>query len=246
MYRIVQLYERYADLPHFYAALVIGFIVAVAIFNFLVLPLHNYVKYTLINYFGDVTGVRDGMRSMNPRYNLHLVGILLSVFLNMGFAAPSYFDTHEFKKPRLYSFIIAISGVLTYLCCFGVTYFGCASLMENRVMDLGLDSFWTVNNNFGGYVYYAFYAMLNYLSVACISSALLNLIPAFPLDMGDALYEWFPLNWQDALRNSEIIISFAIFVISFFFLAQSGGVISNLSSSIMDIYDAVVRVLYGI
>jgi len=245
LYRIVQLYEAYTDLPHFYVALVIGFILSSVIFNFLINPLHNYVKYTLINRFGDVTGVRDGLRSINPRYNLHLVGVLLSLFLNMGFAAPSYFDTHEFKKPRLYSFVIAISGVLTYLCCFGVVYFSCASLMQNNVLDLGLNSFWTVNNNFGGYAYYAVYAMLHYLAICCLNSALLNLIPAFPLDMGDALYEWFPLNWQDALRNSELIISFVIFVISFFLLGQTGGVISNTSSSIMDIFDSAVRVLYG-
>ncbi len=245
MYRIVQLSGKYEGFSQFYVALIIGAVLSIAVFTLLVNPLHNFVKYTLINKFGDRTAVKDGFRSIKPKYNVHFVGLLMTILLNMGFSAPSYFDTKDFKRPRLQAFIVSISGVFSYLFCFGVFYFIYSTLKINNVYDIASPTFLADNNNTGGYIYYAFYSMIYYLAITCVYSALLNLIPVFPLDMGDALYDWLPLNWQDALRNNELFLSLGIFVVSFVFLGKSGGLIPNFATTIMNSVYSIFSSLYG-
>lgn len=241
MYRIIQKASTYSDSPKTYAALIIGALLAILVFNFVIVPLHNCVKYFFIKRFGDCTAIEDGLCTMRPKPNIHVVGLLTSFLVNIGFANPAYFDTDEFRRPKLYSFIVSLSGVCTYFVSFFLFYFVYAVLKVNNVLGMSSLNFMSENESLMGYIYYTFFVMVYYLALTCIYSAIFNLIPVFPLDMGDALYVHLPLNWQDALRNNEVFVSLGLFIIAFLYLGKTGGLVQVLAKSVSSNYMSVLN-----
>ena len=243
MYRIIQLSGNYSDYPKTYATLIIGALLAVAIFNFVIVPFHNCVKYFFIKLFGDETAIHDGYLTMRPKTNIHVVGLVTSVMLNIGFSAPAYFDTEEFRKPGLGSFVIGLSGVFTYGVCFLISFFTYVMLTLNNSFGMTTVNFKSESIGFGGYLYFSFIVIMYYIAITCLYSAIINLIPVFPLDMGDALYEHLPLNWQDALRNNELFVCLGIFIVCFLYLGSANGIIPTISKGIMNNCRDVIELL---
>jgi len=248
MYRMIQRAGNFAEYNNMggFASLIIGVLFSLLLFNAFVVPLHNYIKYTLIHRFGDVTGVRDGLRTMNPIKNVHFVGLLMSLTLTIGFSAPTYYDTMEFKRPRLYSFLVSMSGILCYLFCFGF-FFSIYSLLNVfNLFGISRLGYSVALSGAFEYIYYVAFITIYYLAASCLLAGLFNLLPLFPLDMGDALYAFLPLNWQDALRNNELLISLGLFVSGFLSFGKTGGFLINLSSDVMSFCLRGVRYLVGI
>lgn len=244
MYRVIRNTSQFSEYPGFLVSTIIGCLVAIAIFVLVVNPLHNYVKYSLIGAYGDKTAIKDGFRSMNPRDNNHIVGLLMALVLNIGFAAPSYYDTEHFKRPKLQALTISLSGIATYFACFFVSYFAYSTLKLNNVFGVATATFQIDHADTSGYIFYFVYMLMYFLSITCLFSAIINLLPVFPLDMGDSLYEFLPLNWQDALRNNEIFVSLGIFILTFLALGSADGIIVRIGTSVMDKCFSVFRLIY--
>ena len=245
MYRIIQRASEYADYPKAFATLVIGFLLAIAVFNLVIVPFHNYVKYYLIRKFGDYSAMHDGLCTMRPRPNIHIVGLFTSLVLNVGFAAPAYIDTDHFRKPKTYTCIVSLAGVLTYVACFVVSFFIYASLNVNDVFDVSVVTLHRNDCSLFQYIYNTFFVMIYFIAQTCLYSAIFNLIPAFPLDMGDALYVFMPVNWQDNLRNNDLAISLALFVFAFLYLCPATGIIPKMGVPIMENYMNLIGAMFG-
>ena len=233
MYKIIQNLSEYTDSPRHLISLLAGVLLAAAMFNLVVVPVHNRIKYFFIKIFGDYTPFREGDVTMSPRTNVHIVGLVSSLIINIGFAAPTYYDDEKFKYPRLYTLIISLSGILTYFLFFAVAFFIYSVLGLSNLFGISSLKLETLDAGVLGCVYYAFFVMTYYLAITCIYSAIFNLIPLYPLDMGDVLYLFIPLNWSDALRNNELMVSLGLFVIAFLWLGTSKGFIVKQARVIM-------------
>ena len=234
MYSIIQNSSELAKYPKTFASLIIGVLLAVAVFNCIIIPVHNRVKYFFIHAFGDYSASEDGYCTMRPKENIHVIGLFTSLFLNIGFAEPAYFDSEHFRRPKLCAIVISLSGVLTYFVFFGATFAVFSFLRANNVCSVTSVQLASDSLVFGQYIYHAVYVMLYYIAITCIYSAFFNIIPAFPLDMGDALYVFMPVNWQDNLRNNELAISLGLFVLAFMYLGSANGIIVKIAKPLIN------------
>ena len=234
MYSIIQNAGELSRYPKTFATLIIGVFLAVVVFNCFIIPVHNRVKYFFIQTFGDYSASEDGYCTMRPKENIHVIGLFTSLLLNIGFAEPAYYDTEHFRRPKFYTFIISVSGIFTYLAFFGVTFALFSFLRVNNVCSVTSVQLASDALVFGQYIYHIFYVMIYYIAITCIYSAIFNLIPAFPLDMGDALYVFMPVNWQDNLRNNELAISLGLFVLAFMYLGSSNGIVVKIAKPLVN------------
>lgn len=246
MYKIIQNISSYTHSPALLGSLIAGILMSVAVFNLLIVPIHNRVKYFLIRSFGDSTPFEQGVVSMSPRDNIHIVGFFSSLFLNIGFAAPAYYDDENFRHPKIYTVIISLSGIFTYFVFFGISYFVYALLRLYNLFDISSINLTTLDTGFFGCIYYAFFIMTYYLAITCIYSAIFNVLPVYPLDMGDTLYLCAPVNWTDALRNNELMVSLGLFILCFLVLGTSDGLIYTISLPIRRTYMNLISSLLGV
>lgn len=246
MYKILKDIGMYIQSPPLFISLVLGALLGIGIFNLVVNPLHNMVKYHFIRKFGDESAFLEELVSKKPRDNVHIVGLLSSVFLNVGFASPTLFDNTNFRRPKLHTFFVSISGVLTYFAVFLVTYIIFAVPRVINLFSISSVKFESLDVGFFGCVYYVLFSAVYYLAITCLYSAIFNLLPVYPLDMGDTLYMYAPLNWQDALRNNELFISLGLFVLNFMVLGSPRGLIYIVSVPIRNTILEIVAWMFGV
>ena len=245
MYRIIQQISEYSNYPKLFIAFIIGAFLGIAVFNLVIIPFHNCVKYFFIRKFGDETVTKDKLLTMNPLKNFHAVGLLSSLTLNIGFAAPTYYDTMDFKRPKIQTLVVALSGVVTYFFCFGVIFFVYVLLKLRGLYGITSQSFMADLPGAWAYVYFVAFVMVYFLALNCLYSAIFNFIPILPLDMGDVLYMFLPINWQDSLRNNELFASFGLFVAAFLVLGTESGMVPSLAKDIMINYQKLLYPLLG-
>lgn len=246
MYKIIQNISSYTNSPALLISLIAGILMSAVVFNFLVAPLHNRVKYILIKRFGDATPYIHGDVSMSPKNNFHIVGFFSSLLLNVGFSAPTYYDDKDFRRPFIYTVIISLSGIFTYFAFFAVFYFLYAVLRYLNLFGISSINLAALDTGFFGCVYYAFFIMIYYLAITCIYSAIFNVLPLYPLDMGDSLYCFLPVNWSDSLRNNELLVSLGLFILCFLSLGTADGLIYEISIPIRRIFMNFYGTLLGV
>ena len=131
------------------------------------LTLHELAHGLVAYWCGDPTAKLMGRLSLNPLKHLDPVGTVLLVLAGIGFAKPVPVNPRNFKKPRLYDFLVSIAGVTMNLILFII--FGTASL-------------WYINFAPAQYVYEYVYYFLTYCAQINASLAVFNLLPLPPLD----------------------------------------------------------------
>lgn len=248
MYEIVTNTNRYTDnLPGF-LALIAGCILATALFVFIVNPLHNYIKCRVAvkcSEDGNWDIIEENGLMIIPNKILHWVGIVSALVLHMGFAPSVVYDTNKLKKPGRDSALVALSGIMVYIVCtlpilFVYTFLRYFEFFEVVTVTSPPDgAYWYV------YIYHTFYTAVCFLFRICMNSALLNLIPLLPMDMGDVLYVHLNVRWTDVLRNNQILISTCVLVLAFITFGSPDGLIQSISTWVlrvfMEIYTFIIE-----
>jgi Zn-dependent protease len=108
--------------PDFFAQLAIiipAFLMALSFHEFS----HALVAYLL----GDDTAKKLGRLTLNPLAHIDFIGLLFLILIRFGWAKPVPFDHRNFKYPKTYSIITALSGplanfLLALACLYVVKY----------------------------------------------------------------------------------------------------------------------------
>lgn len=125
---------------------------------------HAWVAYKL----GDPTGKEKGRISLNPLKHMDVVGLLMMIFLGVGYAKPVPINLNRFKKPKLYCALSALAGPASNILLALLTY-GIIKLLTIIPINMHVISDMLI-------------AFLLYFATVNISLAVFNLIPIPPLD----------------------------------------------------------------
>lgn len=233
LYEIIMDFSKYSDNIPGLISLIAGCVLSTALFVFLINPLHNFIQYFVASKCGDVNVEAEGFMTMSVYNSFHSIGAVSALVLNMGFSSQIIHDRERFRRPILGTVLMALSGILTYALSSMILLFIYALLTGFRIFDIASATALPVDGSFFVYVYHALYSALYFLVRTCLYSAVLNLIPLIPLDMGDVLYMFFNTRTYDALCNNEMLVSTGILAVAFFTFGKPGGFISSLSSSVL-------------
>lgn len=230
MFEILQdITKQIQNIPGF-IAIILGYLIAMAVFVFVVNPLHNYVKYFLAYKFGDFRLYGDGLVSMSFANSFHWIGVFSALVMKMGFALPVNYNRDRLKHPIGNIIVISLSGILVYFLFSLAVLFLYALVKTFNIYDIGAVGTPPVDAPLGAYVYHTIYSTVNFLTKICFCSAVVNIIPLVPMDMGDVLYMFINTRYTDFLRNNHMLISAILFVVLFFTLGKTGSYMSVLCS----------------
>lgn len=246
MYGILDRTGEFLSNPAGLVSFLFGLLGAAALFYLFVIPVHNYMKYRVVQKCGARVSRSAGHLSLIPRVSFSSIGFLSTVVLGMGFAKPVYFDLHDFRRPGIHTCFVSFTGLLVYL----VSYFAslvvylifrlCAIFSITSQYDLPVDAKWYV------YVYFAFFVMLSQLRLFCIYSFFFNIIPFGALDASEMLYMFLPITWSDLFRNNYSLTSFIIFLFAFFTVGKPYGLIPDISLEINNMLVSFITNMFGV
>ena len=232
MYELITVFQNYSDKIGVFISLVVGGFVATAIFVFLLSPIHNYIKARLALGFGDENIKKRGYLTLNPIKNFNWFGALSALLLKIGYTSHVGYKRSRFYHPVIGTLVIAFSGPVFYFLCYLVVYSLFYSLLQAGFF--GVDSIREVSEDATliTYVYHSFIVILQFLGRICFFSALCNLIPMFPFDMGDVLMLVLRPSWLKAVGNNELLISLGFLLLFFFTIGAPGGFLDSLYSDV--------------
>ncbi|GEM89285.1 MULTISPECIES: site-2 protease family protein [Oceanithermus] len=174
----------------------LAFVVLVTVLTFS-LVLHELGHGVAAYLFGDDTARRMGRLTLNPLKHLDPMGVLLLLFVGVGWAKPVPIDTTRLRPYRAGLFAVSIAGIvinLTLAALFGFLLYALKEAQPQAVylaLVEGQPAGWA-----GLLSLVAFYAGLINLILA-----LFNLVPVPPLDGSRILMalvpvRYHPLIWQ--------------------------------------------------
>lgn len=191
--------------PHTIAAILISFIIATAIHEFM----HAFTALKL----GDDTAERLGRITLNPIAHFEPIGFLGMVLIALGFGAigwgkpvpvnPNNFGG-DIRRRRLYMGLVALAGPVSNLVQAAIVA-GIVRLLERNGTDLGTAGF-----------YLSWYVWVNLLLAA------FNFIPIPPLDGSKILSAILPNFWYPILAPIEQY-GFMILLLLIFLGDRFGG-----------------------
>ncbi len=245
MFRIVMNLGGYSANLRGTISLIVGCALAVAVFVFLVGPVHNFIQAKFIKLSGDDWVEDAGYFSLNPVNSFHWIGTASALVVLMGFTKRVRYRRRYFHRPVLSTIGLSLTGVLSYLACavvFTFIYtligsFEFYGMANPSVMPSEELPFW-------GCVFHALFAMVLFLSRICVYSALFNLIPVPPMDMGEVVFLFLGHHWSDVVKKNDLIISVGLFVIAFFILGMPDSFLVNASYSIIEIMEDAFRFIF--
>ncbi|KKQ32235.1 MAG: Zn-dependent protease [candidate division TM6 bacterium GW2011_GWF2_37_49] len=99
----------------------------------LALTFHEFSHALVAYLLGDDTAKKMGRLTLNPLAHVDFIGLLFLILIRFGWAKPVPFDHRNFKHPKLYSVITALSGpfanfLLALVCLYAVKYIPMANL----------------------------------------------------------------------------------------------------------------------
>ncbi|MBQ4105662.1 MAG: hypothetical protein IJC86_04660 [Clostridia bacterium] len=233
MYEILSELGRLSSNFIGFLSVVLGCFAATAVFLLVVNPLHNYIKYYIADKSGDITVQNEGYLTMSHDLSFNWISFFSTLVLQMGFATPVIYEKTNFKKPKNTITYMALAGVGHYVCCSMVLliiysllrYFGVFGVITATVPPADAPIY--------VYLYQVFFATVYFLTRICINSAILNMIPIVPMDMGDVLYMALNTYVADFFRNHQFFLSLVVIIIVFLTIGAPSGHIESLSSTIM-------------
>lgn len=144
--------------------------VAVAVALLFCLPIHEYAHAESAFLLGDSTGQRAGRCTLNPFSHIDVCGMLMFVFLGVGYAKPVPVNTRNLRKPRRDNAIISLAGPASNLLLAL-----CFLLLAQIVNEIG--------SLFGnGQFLLSVIMCLKYVGYINIKLCIFNLMPIPPLD----------------------------------------------------------------
>lgn len=240
MYRIIMNLENYIDNKSGTVCFIAGLVLAIAVFTFVVGPVHNLIKARIVKLCGDDWVEDAGYFSLNPANSFHWIGTFSAFLVFMGFTKRVRYRKRYLDAPVLATFLISFSGVLTYflfflLFIFIVSLIGSFNLYgitNPSVMPEAELPFW-------GCVFHTIFSAVFFLSRICIYSAFFNIIPVPPMDMGEILFLFFGKHWADQIKKNDILFSIGIFLFAFFALGMPDSFLVNTSLDVIKFFEGI-------
>lgn len=247
MYRIIMNLNEYTHNISGTICLVLGYLLACALFVLVIGPMHNSLKARAAWSNGDEWVAESGYLSMNPRMSFHWIGLVSLLVTRLGFTKRVRYRQRYFDAPVLGTMWLAFSGILTYLLCSAVLVFFCT--LMGRV-----NSFDIINPTIipqkqlplFGCIFHTTFAMVFYASRMCIYSALFNLIPIAPMDMGEILFTFLGKHWSDMIKKNDLVISIGLFLVAFFAFGMPDSFLVTFSTDIITMLSSVYNFIINI
>ncbi|MBQ8001401.1 MAG: hypothetical protein IJ298_09455 [Ruminococcus sp.] len=230
MYRILLSLDNIVLDVAGWITLSIGFLLAMALYVLVICPLHNYVQARVARANGDEWIDESGYLTMNPVNSFHWIGAL-SVFVNfMGFSKRVRYRRRYFDAPFLGTLWLSLSGILVFFLCSVVFIVICAFFSRFNSFEITSPLYiYSDSLPVAGRIFHTFYSMMFFISRMCIYSALINVLPVPPLDMGELVFTFLGKHWSDLIKKNDAIISIGVFILAFFVLGMPDSLIPDIA-----------------
>lgn len=137
----------------------------------LAIVVHEFGHALAALLLGDDTPKQQGRVSLNPLSHLDLLGLLMVLFVNFGWAKPVMFDPSKIRGNKSLGIIlIALAGPAMNALLAVVAILGLIGI-ENNITVFGQSSI-------GQFIY----SLLSFVAIINIALTVFNLIPIPPLD----------------------------------------------------------------
>ncbi|MHB1684446.1 MAG: site-2 protease family protein [Bacilli bacterium] len=177
------------------------------------LAIHEFGHAYMALLVGDDTAKKQGRVTLNPLAHLDLLGLLMILIVNFGWAKPVMFNPNRIKINRQLGIVlIALAGPL-----MNALLALCAMLALIGMNNSG-SAFWLTS--FGGFLVNMSY----WLAIVNIALAVFNLIPVPPLDGWKILRYSLPLRWLPRADQFERLGPFLLVLV---LILPVGGLIIN-------------------
>ncbi len=238
MYRIIMNLDSYLENRNGTICLFIGMVLAMAVFVFLVGPVHNLVKAKVVKLCGDDWVEEAGYFSLNPANSFHWIGAFSAFLVFMGFTKRVRYRKRYLDRPFLGAVMISVSGILTYFLFF--LFFAFLVSLLGSVNSYGMTNPSVMPETelpFWGCVFHTFFSCVFFLSRICIYSAFFNIIPIPPMDMGELVFTLLSKHWSDEIKKNDILFSIGIFLLAFFALGMPNSSFVLISLDVISFFE---------
>jgi Zn-dependent protease len=137
---------------------------------------HEFCHGYAAKLLGDRTAEMQGRLTLNPLRHLDPVGVLMLLFVGLGWAKPVPINTRNFKNVRLDMIIVSLAGIVGNL----ITAF--VFITIRRIIPFSA-------------IGYAGFLFVEYMIMINVGLAAFNILPIPPLDGSKILYGFIPFRW---------------------------------------------------
>ena len=187
------------------------------------LTIHEFSHGFVAHRLGDPTPQRQGRLTFNPLAHLDLLGTLMLLVANFGWAKPVQVNPFMFKGDRQRGMLlVALAGPLS-----------------NLLVALLGAILYNLFGKTGGYTT----VFLSYLILINVYLAVFNLIPVPPLDGSKILAGLLPRRYHDYIYKLE---AYGPFILMFLILTRTTGrILGPLAGTIIDFIFMISATITG-
>ncbi len=160
----------------------------------LTIAVHEFSHAKVADILGDATPRHLGRLTLNPFSHIDLLGLLMLIFIRIGWAKPVPVNPYNFSDPKKGMALVAVSGP--------ASNFFMAYVFSLFFKYVPLMPFWQ------DIVFYAIW-------INC-ALAIFNLLPIPPLDGANILQAFLPSEYAEFLENLQRYGFFILLFIIFF------------------------------
>ncbi len=233
MYKIIKNLDFYLRDINGLIALIAGMVAASLIFSLFISYVHNFIRYSILYRFGDYSVKGKGYLRFKPKRVFHAIGFISALTLNISFAQPLKYTERKLRTPKLALFLSSITGPVSYFLFSLISLFIYLALIQFNPFGIISGYNPPVDAKWNTYVYFFFCAMMYYLTITCMSSAIVSIIPVLPCSLGEFSISLFSRNISEALRNNELILSVGVFIFLFLTIGAPNGLIIDTADKVL-------------